>query len=90
MSCEIWKFEITYGTNTVSMPRHARILSCAFQGQQLMIWAVVVPGNPKVARTIFVSGTGHPHEHDLRGPFVGTAFIGSLVFHVFDHGEKES
>lgn len=55
-----------------------------------MVWAVVVPNNKPVKRGFYVTGTGHSCEHELRGPFVGTAFTGPLVFHVFDHGEFEA
>lgn len=87
MSTAVWKFELTYGANKISMPQHARVLSCAFQGDKLMVWAVVVESNMNVERAFYVTGTGHSCKHELRGPFVGTAFVGALVFHVFDHGE---
>ncbi len=85
----IWKFELWPAHNAVKMPQHARILSTAFQGEQLMVWAAIMTGNPKVDHNFFVAVTGTGHERGIEGPFIGTAHhpLG-LVFHVFDLGEQ--
>lgn len=102
---EIWKFTLLPLGNQIEMPDHARVLSTAFQGADLRIWAVVVPSNKTRARGFFVAGTGWDCGNEAVGDFVGTAFApGGLVFHVFDkgylnppaqsdggsHGEKEN
>lgn len=91
MALEIWKFELKPLVNHVMMPDHCRILSTAFQGEGLMIWAVVVPSNAQKNRGFFVTGTGWACDDKAVGAFVGTAHHpDGLVFHVFDHGfEKE-
>ena len=87
MTLEIWKFTLHPLVNHIEMPDHARVLSTAFQGHDLRVWAVVVPSNMPRKRGFFVAGTGWPCDDNAVGAFVGTAFspIG-LVFHVFDHG----
>lgn len=87
MTLEIWKFTLQPATNHIEMPDHARVLSTAFQGEDLRVWAVVVPSNMPRKRDFYVVGTGWPDVERAVGTFVGTAFHpGGLVFHVFDHG----
>ena len=82
---EVWKFKLGPMDNTIEMPLGARVLSAAFQGEDLQIWAAVDPCAENGARMLRVVGTGHPAP-DLDGAFVGTVFWGALVFHVFDYG----
>lgn len=87
MTLEIWKFTLVPLVNHIEMPTHARMLSAAFQGGDLRVWAVVVPSNVQQKRGFFVAGTGWPCDDKAVGAFVGTAFHpNGLVFHVFDHG----
>jgi hypothetical protein len=88
---EIWKFTLQPLINHIDMPDHARVLSAAFQGDELRVWAVVVPSNRSRKRGFFVAGTGWPCDDKAVGAFVGTAFHpDGLVFHVFDHGYAPS
>jgi hypothetical protein len=89
MSTEIWKFPLTVGAQTIDLPTHSRLLSVAAQGDDPVLWAVVVPSNAKTKRKIFVAMTGQSCDHELRGPFLGTVLLGggNFVLHVFDHGE---
>ena len=87
MTLEIWKFTLVPLSNVIEMPDHARVLSTAFQGGDLRVWAVVVPSNVQRKRGFFVAGTGWACDDKAVGAFVGTAFHPQgLVFHVFDHG----
>jgi len=90
MSTEIWKFPLRVGAQTVDLPKHSRLLSVAAQGDDPMLWAVVVPSNAKTKRKIFVAMTGQSCDDELRGPFLGTVLLsdGSFVLHVFDHGDS--
>lgn len=91
MTLEIWKFTLHPLSNRIKMPTHARVLSTAFQGEDLQVWAVVVPSNVQQERGFFVAGTGWPCDDKAVGTFVGTAFHPQgLVFHVFDHGYAPS
>ena len=77
--------------SNVMMPREAKILSAGFQGDDLMIWALVEPDYMMVPRKIRVVGTGFPNNDGICGrPFIGTVFKpeSGLVFHLFDYGEK--
>ena len=72
----------------VSMPKDAEILSVGVQQDDIMIWARVNPDAPMVDRKIIILGTGHEiSEKNASLPFIGTVFMGSLVFHVFDGGQ---
>lgn len=87
MTMEIWKFTLQPLINQIDMPTYARVLSTAFQGDELRVWAVVVPSNRSAKRGFFVAGTGWPCDDKAVGTFVGTAFHpNGMVFHVFDHG----
>ena len=90
MPLEIWKLTLEWGHTNIKMPDHARVLSTAFQGENLRIWAVVVPSNMQRERGFSVIATGEPNDKAI-GNFVGTAFHpAGLVFHVFDHGYASS
>jgi hypothetical protein len=61
----------------------SKILSTAFQGETLCVWALVDKDEDTlVDYTFYIYGTGHDIV-DYSGSFIGTAFIDSLVFHVF-------
>ena len=82
----IWKYplEIT-DRQALSLPVGADILSVGNQNGTLMLWALVDPNNGVSARKIHIFGTGHQigaYPGKLR--FIGTAFTGSLVWHVFE------
>ena len=91
MAVEIWEYELQPFGNYVMIPDHCRVLSAAFHGEKLMVWAVVVPSNEKRKRGFSVVGTGWSCDGHAIGDFVGTAFHpDGLVFHVFDHGFEKS
>lgn len=86
---EVWKFtlEIT-DEQEVVMPEGAELLHVADQYGKLALWARVIPtGQRDVARSFLIRGTGHPIWTQ---PYVGTVVTagGSLVWHVFDGGER--
>lgn len=82
----VWKFQIPVDDHPVmNLPVGASILSVAFQGEDLVLWALVDPDADKEPRRLRVAGTGHAiEESDLR--FIGTAVHTrtGLVFHVFE------
>ncbi len=70
-------------TCEVEMPQAAQILSVAFQGDDLCIWALV-DSRQSSKRGFYVRGTGHPANAMRDKRFVGTAFHpAGLVFHVW-------
>lgn len=68
---------------TVAFPMGATVLSAAFQGETLYMWALIDKDEEcSESQKIFIYGTGHEIiEGNSR--FISTVFIGSLVFHVF-------
>jgi hypothetical protein len=72
-------------TSVVEMPQGAKILSTAFQGDDLCVWALVGVGRQTNKRVFHVRGTGHDARWMRSKTFVGTAFHpAGLVFHVFE------
>lgn len=95
----VWKFDLNRGDERIKMPRGAALLHVGVQmievrertrsgrWEQPCVWALVDPDQPKVDRGLVIHGTGHPVYPG--GNYVGTFHMeGSLVFHVFDHGER--
>ena len=88
----IWKYELKIvDKQVVDMPDSAGILSVAEQHGKLCMWAAVDSSAPKRERVLYVAGTGGPlpggmGADDATVLYVGTALIGSLVWHVFDRG----
>jgi hypothetical protein len=83
----VWKWELLL-TDVVQwfpMSRDARIVHVGSQGGVIFLWAEVVPSGQiemKSRRGFRVFGTGH----SISGGFayVGTAVIGSFVWHVYE------
>jgi len=90
----IYKYKVPLHGGRVEMPAGARILSTAFQGTDLFVWALIDGNCPNVWRRIVVIGTGWPldevlehHEIAKLGEFIGTAHdVNGLVAHVFSGG----
>jgi hypothetical protein len=69
--------------DVLMLPAAAQILTAAFQGDVLQVWALVDTLAPLRARRFGVYGTGHPIPQQ-RQVYIATAFTGPLVFHVFE------
>jgi len=82
---QVWKFEIHQDETPTEMPEGAEIISVGFQGQQLMLWALVDVDAQLIPRHIIIRGTGHNILYVTGNlVFIGTAPLGDLVFHVFE------
>ena len=85
----IWKY-VLRPTCALEMPKGAQILSVHAQispvKEDICIWALLDPTQPKETREFSVFGTGHPVPPGTNMKFLGTAFLnnGALVFHVFE------
>lgn len=94
MTPRVFKYPVPIADEArILMPEWAQILSVAFQGPQLMLWAIVDPDAPKQVRVLAIRGTGHPAaglDGTEPAAFVGTAIHpGGLVFHIWDRGEPD-
>lgn len=71
---------------TIELPRDAKPLCVAAQGDDLCMWCEVLTQNETEHRTFEVFGTGHaiPQDMGIECRYVGTAFMGSLVWHVYE------
>jgi hypothetical protein len=92
MSAVIWKYALMPGTETHEMPKGARIVHVAGQGDEMCVWVECHPAAPTVERRLTVVPTGAevPHSPSPRGwSHVGTGMLyqGGLVFHVYDAGD---
>lgn len=80
----IWKYELHPVLKDIGMPRNAKVLTAAAQGNKICVWAEVDPDEPvDEVRHFEVFGTGHviPKGERL---YIGTAFLGAMVFHVYE------
>jgi len=69
---------------SVEMPRGAVPLSVAAAGGVLLCWAEVAPEEEECEQVQFkIVGTGHLYLQNDALRFLGTAFMGSLVRHVW-------
>lgn len=80
----IWKFTVPAGSGVVEMPSGAKILSTAFQGNDLMIWAQVDSSCPSESVIIEVFPTGGCIPYAIKDlTFIDTVLWRGLVFHVY-------
>ncbi len=81
----IWKFTLSLGLTTLSMPRGAKVLSAQVQRDTVCLWACVDTTEPLVTRRFEIVGTGHPMDRIGRS-YISTTLMdgGQLVWHVFE------
>lgn len=83
----IWKFPIKHISDRVILllPASAQILSVQLQGNDICVWVLCSPTEPKSERTLAVYGTGHPIP-EIEQRFIGTVqeCNGALVWHIFE------
>ena len=76
------------GTQKIKIPKHAKILNIQTQEDDICLWALINPEEPKVSRQIRIFGTGH-EVPDIKLEYIGTIqqLDGSLIWHVFEELE---
>lgn len=82
---QIWKFAVNPHATTL-IPKGAKILCAAGQGENIYVWAEVDPQAEPESRTFEAFGTGHDIPEGINRQYIGTAFLyaDSLVFHVYE------
>ena len=84
----IWKFWLPLREEQViPMPADAVVRHIGVQDSGLHLWVEVDPEQPKIERTFYVVGTGHPlptppDDHFL--DYLGSVQPGSFVWHVYE------
>ncbi len=83
----IYKYplEIT-GTQIIQLPNEQIILEVDFQGEILMLWAMVNPENKSKDVVIKIFGTGHPFQYNYGMRYIKTVHdnTNGLVWHIFE------
>ena len=78
----IYKYQLEPADETILTLR-GDVLSAGVQGGDIMVWAVHDDTALERKVRVNVMGTGHPFVDASESAFVGTVFLGPLVFHVF-------
>jgi hypothetical protein len=79
----IYKYPTLQPTVETILTLRGSVLSAGVQGQDIVVWAVYDEAAPERRVRVNVIGTGHPFARVLETRFIGTVFLGPLVFHVF-------
>ena len=71
----------------VQMPKDAKILTVSVQNFALYLWAEIDTDQALENRRIEIFGTGHEIKYDIgiSRNFLGTAFLGDFVWHVYEY-----
>lgn len=77
----IYKYGLEPGVTILTL--RGKILSAGVQGDDIMVWAVHDDDALERQVRVSVMGTGHLFVDAPESDFVGTVFLGPLVFHVF-------
>jgi len=78
-----YPLELTAHPQSVTMPGDAAVVHFAMQGDTPTIWAIVDPiSSAREMRNFVIRGTGHDLDEELH--YIGTAFHGPLVWHLFE------
>lgn len=91
MTKAIWKYELTPGRTTLSVPKGERVLCVMTQYDDvhICIWMLVDPSAEKVERTFICIGTGHQVEDRQLGKYIGTVKLhdDEIIAHVFEEAQ---
>jgi hypothetical protein len=80
----IWKYQVNIeGEVSIYLPTDHKILSIQEQDGYMTAWAMVDPKSPKIEKTLYVYGTGHP-VNPTGKTFISTVQVNGLVWHVFE------
>ena len=83
----IYKYIIDPNKTEIEIQAQAEILSVAFQGANLCMWAKVDTEEELQKRNFQAFGTGHeiPRQMGMDFDYIGTGFMDNgLVFHLFE------
>lgn len=81
---KIFKYELVPFKGSVNLPKGAHILSVAFQGDGLFLWALVDPSQAEQTRQFYKIGTGWDIDEPIENcQFLGTVFKDCYVWHIF-------
>ena len=83
----IYKYPIPFEDNfALDLPKGFKILSLQLQFNKPHIWALIDPKQPKVPKTFYLLGTGHPLPSDRDLKYIGTFQLhpGTVVGHLFE------
>lgn len=86
MTKVIWKTTLKFGLVEYNLPKGAKILSAALQGDHIMAWFLCSPEEQeREPRKLLLTGTGHQFD-EAAYRFVGTVLTdgGTFVWHVFE------
>lgn len=80
----IWKYPFDIDDEvSIKIPGEHKILSIQAQAGALTAWAMVDPQSPKMDKTLYVYGTGHPVNPEGK-TFISTVQLSGLVWHIFE------
>jgi hypothetical protein len=81
---KVYKYWLTVGDQTVTLPAGARILAVQLQHGEPQLWALVDPSQPMETRRLAMIGTGH--DAPEKATYISTFQMneGHLVVHVFE------
>ena len=69
---------------TIALPGESRLLTVADQHGCPTLWFEVDTDGPVALRVFVVVGTGHELPREGNPNYVGTAFCGPFVWHVYE------
>lgn len=81
----VWKFalELEEGVQEIDMPMWSDVVHVAMQHGKPTVWAVVTNPEPKTRRQFIVAPTGSELMEAEQLAYLGAAFDGPFVWHVF-------
>jgi hypothetical protein len=85
----IFKYPLyAFGVNVISLPFDAEIKAVGQQNNVITLWAEVEPENTQERRAFYIYGTGHNIPRGFT--YIGTAFCGDFVWHVYESVNERS
>jgi len=81
----VYKYKVS-GKTVLSLPRSAKPVCVAMQGDDLCMWCEVETSRGQENRLFRIFATGEPIPQDMGIDFlyIGTAFDGHFVWHLYE------
>lgn len=81
----IWKYKITTDEIIqIKIPKKSKFLTVSAQLGEVYMWCLVDTDNELEVINLKVYGTGHEIDGNEIRTYLGTFFVRSFVFHLFD------
>jgi len=81
----IWKYNLSKRVyQLVKMPKNSQVLTAQLQHDQIVLWALVNPDEPRMERCFYAAYTGEKLEGEVTAYYGTIQDSDGLVYHIVE------